>query len=363
MSPRDFDFESLAHDLNQLLWAIQGRARVLAADLQSREPGGAAAARAIAEDATAAAAMLAGEDATSADPVGVARAAWRQARDQVAARGHDPENWSCDGPAAAPPVAAPPLVLRRILGNLFGNALEAMPGGGAVSWEFAREGDRVRIAVQDTGPGVATAVAGRLFEVGATADKAGGRGLGLAGSRALARGLGGELVHRPGTQGARFELTLPLAPTAPGDAAEPASSPTVPAPAVPLRILVADDEAPVREMLATLLASEGHEAALAADHDAALALWSPGRYHAALIDLSLPGRDGAELARSLRAREPALALVVITGWGRERELADLDPGLVDLVATKPIDLPRLRELLHDAARLSEARRGPRQNGE
>lgn len=350
MPHRDPDFAYLAHDLSQLLWAIQGRARALSERLGPE----AAAARAIAEDAATAAAMLSEAGETVADPVVVAEAAWRQTRDRAAAQGFAAARVTCDGPAAAPPVAMPAHALRRILGNLFANAVEAMPDGGRVTWDARREDQRVRIAVQDTGPGIAPALGRRLFTDGASAGKEGGHGLGLAGSRVLARRFGGDLVQRQTDGGACFEIDLPVAAAEP--APEPAADPAD-RPPIALRILVADDEPPVREMLADLLASEGHAAELAADHDAALACWASGRYDAALIDLGLPGRDGADLARSLRDREPTLALIMLTGWGREHELEGLGPELADFTATKPIDLPQLRRLLERAARLTAARRG------
>ena len=344
MAHRDPEFAYLAHDLSQLLWAIQGRARALAARLG---PDGDTA-RSIAEDAAAAAAMLSGTGEPVADPVTVAAAAWRQAAPDLAGE----IAVTCQGPATAPMVAVPPHVLHRILGNLFANAVEAMPGGGGIAWDATPAGDRVTISVQDTGPGIAPDLRSRLFETGATAGKAAGHGLGLAGSRMLARHHGGDLICVDTANGARFELDLAAAAAGPPEtAAVPGVTPTS------LRILVVDDERPVREMLNELLASEGHLATVAADHDAALARWQPGSYDAALIDLGLPGRDGAALARSLRDGDPSLAVVMLTGWGRETELAALDAELVDFTATKPIDLPQLRQLLGRAARLTAARRG------
>ncbi len=349
LAQRDPEFAYLAHDLSQLLWAIQGRARALAVRLGSD----AAPALSIADDAAAAAAMLADSGDAVADPVITAAAAWRQAGDHATARTGGTSRVVWGGPETAPPVAIPAHALRRILGNLFANAIEAMPDGGRVVWEASIESDRVRIAVQDTGSGVAPDVRSRLFEVGATSGKPGGHGLGLASSRTLARRFGGDLVHCETETGTRFELDLPAADSAP--LIDLDNGPTG---QNSLRILVADDELPVREMLADLLGSEGHEVTLAADHDAVLARWESERYDAALIDLGLPGRDGVEVARSLRQRDPALAVVVLTGWGREKELATLDPGLVDFTATKPIDLPLLRQLLGRAARLTAARRDP-----
>jgi DNA-binding response OmpR family regulator len=109
-------------------------------------------------------------------------------------------------------------------------------------------------------------------------------------------------------------------------------------------------------MLAEVLAAGGHAASLVPDHDTALARFEPGRYDAALIDLGLPGPGGDALAAALRRADPALAIGVLTGWGRERDLADLDPACVDFTATKPLDMQRLGDLLADAARRTAARR-------
>jgi len=348
LAPRDPDFAFLAHDLSQLLWAIQGRARALAA----RAGDEAGAVNAIAEDAAAAAAMLADHSEPVADPMAVVAMAWRQSCDRAAARGGEPTSVVLSGPTSAPPVAIPPHALRRILGNLLANAIEAMPEGGSITWTAAVDAGRVRLTVADSGPGIPAEFRARLFTVGASVGKAEGQGLGLAGSRELARRHQGELGFRDGDDGATFFLDLP--------AAESLSS-EIPAPPAAasesLHILVVDDELSVREMLSELMTCEGHTVTLVADAEAALAKLEPGDYDAALIDLGLPGVSGPELARSLRAIDQALAVAMFTGWGREGELEDLDPALVDLTATKPIDLPQLRGLLTRAAELTAARRG------
>jgi len=365
----DPELAFLAHDLNQLLWAIQGRAEALA----SACPAAAASARAMAEDAAAAAAMLRQRAASRCDPVPVIAAAWRQATDHAAAtaaatgarlpevRLEGPEPGS-SAPAA---VALPPAVLRRILANVLVNAREALgTGGGLVRWSLTDAGDRVRLRIQDSGPGVPTELRARLFAPGVSVGKPGGRGLGLAGARALARRHGGDLrLADTNGPGACFELETPRVAASP-DAADgleeaPGGMPAATGPVAPdpLRVLVVDDEPAVREMLAEVLAAAGHRATVVADAEAALASAPAGRYDAALIDLGLPGPGGAALAGGLRAVDAALGTVVITGWGRERELADLDPAHVDLSTTKPLDLMRLQQLLAEAARLTSGRRG------
>ena len=355
MAPREDDITFLAHDLSQVLWAIQGRARALA--LQLPEPAAAEVAL-IAEDA-AAAAMLADEPAAIADPAEAIRSAWRQTLDRARALHLPVARCRLRAPQPAPPVAMPASALRRILGNLFANAVAARPADLTVACRVVVRGGYLRLEVCDDGPGIAPHVRARLFAAGVTtgapAGATGRRGLGLAGSRELARRWGGDLTDEPAASGACFRLTVPLAtaglgaPVADAAEIEPAG----------LRVLVVDDDPAVRDMLEQLLAAMDHRPVPAADHAAALAAQAAGPCDVALIDLGLPGRSGAELAAELRRRDHALAVVLLTGWGRERELAGADTVCVDLTAVKPIDLPQLRTLLARAARLAAARRAGR----
>lgn len=353
MTGHDPDLASLTHDISQLLWAIQGRARVLSA---RADPDLARELACLAEDAATAAAMLADADRQPADPAVVARGAWRQACDAEAARVVSPpaRRLTLAGPTG--PVTVPAHALRRVLGNLFTNAIEAMPDGGDVHCTAAVHEGVLSWTVQDEGPGVPAAARERLFEPGATVQKPGGHGLGLAGARHLLRRHGGDLVHVPGPAGAVFTLELPLAadPVDSAAAAPPSWSPVARA-----RLLVVDDDAGVRTMLQEMLGLDDHDVTVATDHDSALAIFAAGTYDAVLIDLGLPGRSGAELAAALRSSDPAVALVLLTGWGRERELQELPPELADFTGIKPLDQPELRALLARAVACTARRRDGR----
>jgi signal transduction histidine kinase len=124
-------------------------------------------------------------------------------------------------PAGVPEVRADPLVLRRILENLVGNAVEAARAGGGhvtVTAAPAGDGERVRVEVADDGPGLTPVELARAFEDFYT-TKPGGTGLGLSVARRLANDLGGSLKAEsaPG-EGSRFALELPAAgPAADGE--------------------------------------------------------------------------------------------------------------------------------------------------
>lgn len=99
--------------------------------------------------------------------------------------------------------------IRRVLVNLFVNALDVMPGGGTLRISATPERYSVLIKVRDTGPGIAPEIRDRIFQPFATAGKANGLGLGLALSRRAVVDHGGQMWAESGSQGACFAFRLP----------------------------------------------------------------------------------------------------------------------------------------------------------
>ena len=99
--------------------------------------------------------------------------------------------------------------MERVFQNLIGNAIEAMPGGGAVQVRAERAAGEVLVSVEDTGPGIPASIAGSLFQPFVTAGKQNGVGLGLALSRKTVLSHGGELWSETVAAGARFRMRLP----------------------------------------------------------------------------------------------------------------------------------------------------------
>ncbi len=100
-----------------------------------------------------------------------------------------------------------PLVLERVVSNLVANA--ARYGAPPIRIEAQRRDRHLRVAVEDSGPGVPEELEGRIFERFARGSGETGHGLGLAIARAYAQAHGGDLVYHPGVRGARFELIIP----------------------------------------------------------------------------------------------------------------------------------------------------------
>ena len=100
--------------------------------------------------------------------------------------------------------------MERVFLNLIGNALEAMPGGGAIHITERVDGESVLIQIADTGPGILPSIRAKLFEPFVSAGKKNGLGLGLALSRQTVIDHGGEIWVEEGSPGARFVVRLPL---------------------------------------------------------------------------------------------------------------------------------------------------------
>jgi CheY-like chemotaxis protein len=243
-------------------------------------------------------------------------------------------------------------VVREVLANLLLNALEAQPAGGRVAISGVQTDGRVKIRVADGGPGLDPSRSEDIFAAGVSTKEESGRGIGLAGCRRLLADFAAGLAHVPDSRpGAVFEMDLPAAggsipgPVADAEVLIPSGT----------RVLVTDDEPAVRQMLADVLGELGCTVVQTSDGEQALKAVRQENFSVALIDQRLVGMTGLELAKKLRQGDPALAVVLLSGWGSEEVLAGADPGSVDLTARKPIAFAQVRDLVAKGAALHRRR--------
>ncbi len=257
-------------------------------------------------------------------------------------------------------VLGDPTRVRQVMANFLSNALKFTPAGSVQISACVNAPGRVRLAVQDSGPGIAASEQQRLFLPfsqldASTTRRYGGTGLGLSICRELAQLMGGEVgvESEPGA-GSLFWLELPL-PAAEDPAPPPEATAPEPEAAAALEgahVLVAEDN-PINMMITTELLSEwGAQVAQAADGgaavDAVIAAASEGRpFDAVLMDVQMPVKSGHEATRDLRATlGPALPPVIAltaSALVKEREEA-FAAGMSDFI-TKPIEPERLRAVL------------------
>ncbi|MCU0945548.1 MAG: PAS-domain containing protein [Rubritepida sp.] len=267
------------------------------------------------------------------------------------------------GEGLPPAVAGDATRLRQMILNLLSNAVKFTPGGGAVVLRVEAMPAGLRIAVSDSGPGVPLEKRHLLFndftQLGGLADpESPGTGLGLAITARLAALMGGRIgVESEPGRGATFWLELPLPP-----ARLPAALPSGEGGLMPaLRLLVADDIAPNRLLMRAMLTAAGHDVTLASDGAEALALLQREPFDAALLDVRMPGMDGLEATRRIRAMPPPLSrlpIIAVTASALPEEVAECEAAGMDAHLAKPVDRQAMFALLRRLVPVAPPVEGP-----
>jgi len=253
--------------------------------------------------------------------------------------------------------------LKQVLLNLLANAIKYNRRGGHVAVAARMAGERVRFEVQDSGPGLDPEQQRRLFEpferLGADRGDVEGTGIGLALSRGLMEAMNGEIgVVSERGKGSTFWLELPRAVTDDESLPGPTDSqPTTPAPAeAPRTVLyIEDNQINATLMQAMLERLPGVAVKLASDGQQGLEQIARDPPALVLSDIQLPGIDGIEVLRRLRAN-PATRAIPVVAVSANAMPADIAAGLAagfDDYLAKPIDLKTLHQTV---ARL--LRKGP-----
>jgi len=228
-------------------------------------------------------------------------------------------------------IDADPARLARVFSALLKNAARHMQPRGSINLTATVESGAVLVRIEDTGVGI---------EAGAQP------GVGLTLARGILALHQGSLEVRPLDSGPGTEALVRLPIASGAAAAEWRAPPSEPATAVPLRILVADDNRDTADSLQRVLALYGHEVRVAYDGAAALSVGEQFRPRVAILDIAMPGTNGYDVARALRSRHgPAVTLVALTGWGQDADRRRALEAGFDYHLIKPIDPNELNTLL------------------
>ncbi|MGH7267510.1 MAG: ATP-binding protein, partial [Candidatus Rokuibacteriota bacterium] len=254
--------------------------------------------------------------------------------------------------APTPAVEGHAAELRQVLTNLILNAVDALPRGGTITIATRPASGGLEVTVADDGVGMSDEVRRRIFEPFFSTKGPGGTGLGLAMVYGIVSRHRGELfVESKEGAGARFTIQLPAAD---GGAADGAAARALPAPDGTVRVLVIDDEEPVREALADMLRLKHHYVVAAAEGAEGLARFAEAAFDLVMTDLAMPGMSGWQVAQAVKAQAPDVPVVLVTGWGVELPPEQLQANGVDRVITKPFRIEEVQGVV-----ASVRGRGPR----
>lgn len=258
-------------------------------------------------------------------------------------------------PAAPVWLEGDPTRLAQIFSNLLTNSAKYSEKGGVIRLSATALEGEVRVAVEDTGIGIAAEHLPRVFEMFSQVELAlnrsqGGLGLGLSLVKGLVELHGGRIAAEsdgPG-RGSRFVVHLPTL----AGGAEPAAAAFAADPPTAIaarRILVVDDNRDVVTTLAMVFELEGHDVHRAYDGEEALRAVEGFRPELVLLDLGMPRLNGFEVCRRLRATPwgTGVRLVALTGWGQDDDKRRTREAGFDLHLVKPVDPEALLALLDD----------------
>jgi PAS domain S-box-containing protein len=261
-----------------------------------------------------------------------------------------------DVPGWGMQIVADPTRLAQVVANLLTNAAKYTDPGGNIRVQASIEDGTLVLQVSDDGIGIAPElvphVFDRFFQARQDSDRAlGGLGLGLALVKSLVELHGGTVgVESPGPgRGSTFTVRLPL--PAPREAravgGRHVEEPPARKPRARLRMLVVDDNVDAAESLREFFLLLGHDVQVAHDASDALRLAVGHPPELALVDIGLPGMDGYELARHLRAVAPDSYLVAATGYGQETDRRAAREAGFDRHLVKPLAVDELETLVHE----------------
>src|SRR5947199_1906297 len=226
--------------------------------------------------------------------------------------------------------------LREVVLNLIFNAVDAMAHGGTIEIGTRNDGLNAGFWVADTGSGMPPEVIPRIFEPFYSTKGERGTGLGLSASHGIIENHGGHInvISAPG-KGTRFEVILPL---------HESSSPAVATPLAPTngtkpaRVLVVEDEEKVRVLLNDAFRAQGHEVTEATTGAEALDRLDKGEFDLMVCDLGLPELSGLHVARWVKEFRPDLPVIIATGFSEMIADEDYQKARIDQVIPKPYAL-------------------------
>lgn len=252
-----------------------------------------------------------------------------------------------------------PPALRELMTNLILNAIDAMPQGGELRVRTSMEklsnvrpqGKRgmvqqhtdapvVVIEISDSGIGMSANIQERIFDPFFTTKGERGTGIGLAVAQSVVQRHNGHIfVQSIQGKGSTFTVVFPVIKVREGHTPQ---TPVVAQPDIAnLRVLIVEDETTVQKVLQRIFQRWGCQVATVSSGQEALERFVPAQFDVVCSDLGMPGMSGWDVLASVRQVDPAVATLLITGWGEQINRSDAYKRGADQILGKPFDVEEL----------------------
>lgn len=238
-----------------------------------------------------------------------------------------------------------PSELREVLTNIIFNSIDAMPVGGKIVIETRALDKEVQILVTDTGVGIPRELKRRIFDPFFTTKGVVSDGLGLSIAYSIISRHGGIIdIESEEGKGTTVTIKLPV----PHELKEVAEKGITVQEINRANILVIEDEEMVRVILEQLLTRSGHNVFKASSGEEGLNIFDKGGVDMVFTDLGMPGMSGWEVAKSVKAKDSGVPVVLITGWGVQIDDDEVKKSGVDLVISKPFNIDQVLNIVAEA---------------
>ncbi len=244
-----------------------------------------------------------------------------------------------------PPTSGSAAELREVFTNLINNAIDAMPQGGHINIKTFTENNHISIKVEDTGAGIPTAIRDRIFDPFFTTKGFPSSGLGMSVSYGIiSRHRGTITADSVEGKGTTFTINLPILDKIAGE--EEKAKPILNQQKKAI-VLVIDDEEDVRELLFDVLTDNGHEVEIASDGFEGVEMFKKKSFDLVFTDLGMPGMSGWQVAEKIKAINDSVPIALITGWNVELNKSGMKDNWIDFVVQKPFEMNQILKLVQE----------------
>ena len=254
---------------------------------------------------------------------------------------------SLEGMRKVPYIMCKPAEIREIFINIINNALDAMPGGGAISFSAWTGDDRVYVSASDTGEGMPEYVVRNIFDPFFSTKGVEGTGLGMSMVYGIVTRHGGKIdvVSEIG-KGATFTLQFPI--TNKRASLIEASEPEQETDNKSLRILVVDDEETIRDILNQFLSRDGHTVKAVDNGADAINMVDGEDFDLVLCDIAMPNVFGYDVVKALNRLKKRPKIGIVSGWKEKLKNIDDKELNVDFYLKKPFTHSALTKHINEA---------------